>query len=279
MGGLTSGFINGNVENYADGNNQFGFTPTKKNPSIFGKVAYDKTFSSDFRFRLSASVYNNSNIQRNTLFAGDRTGSHYFLAMEPALQNASTATTAANQFTSGRFNPQMSNRVTAIMINPFIKFKGLEIFGAYENLSGGVYGDTLQDPQRVASWEKRSFNQLSVEGVYRFFPEEQAFVGARYTSVTGQPGLKDDKGTPSTSDDVFRRNEAGDDFMTVSVNRLAFSAGWFPTKNLLLKGEYVIQNFGDPGSDDFQSDKDFPVGDYRHKGKFSGFMIQAVVGF
>jgi hypothetical protein len=37
---------------------------------------------------------------------------------------------------------------------------------------------------------------------------------------------------------------------------------------MLLKGEYVVQNF-----------TDFPKADYRYKGKFSGFMIQAVIGF
>jgi hypothetical protein len=56
--------------------------------------------------------------------------------------------------------------------------------------------------------------------------------------------------------------------LEVSVNRFALAAGWFPTKNLLLKGEIVSQTFND-----------FPTTDYRNEGKFSGFMIQAVVGF
>ncbi|MBL7829267.1 MAG: hypothetical protein JNJ57_21710, partial [Saprospiraceae bacterium] len=136
MVGMSSGFINGNVENYAEANNNFGVVPTKKTPSIFAKVAYDKMFNDDLRFRLSASIYNNPNIQRNTMYAGDRTGSHYFLAMEPALQSNGPATAQGSQFTSGRFNPNLSNRVQAIMINPFIKFKGLEVFGSYEILSG-----------------------------------------------------------------------------------------------------------------------------------------------
>ena len=272
MVGMSSGFINGNVEAYADANNSFGVVPTKKTPSIFAKVAYDKTFD-DFRIRLSASLYNNSNIQRNTLYAGDRTGSHYFLAMEPALQvtNAGgglvnyTATAQGSQFTSGRFNPNVANRVQAIMINPFIKFKGLEVFGSYEIVNGGVYGDTLNRTGR-ATWEKRSFNQYSVEGAYRFLANEQLYVGARYIGVTGEP-------------DGNAYKAANGDRIKVTMNRLAFAAGWFPTKNLLLKGEYVIQNYGDTGSDDYVADKDFPTTDYRFKGKFSGFMVQAVVGF
>lgn len=98
MVGMSSGFINGNVENYPEANNAAG-VPTKKSPSVFAKLAYDKQISTDLRFRLSASLYNNSNIARNTLYAGDRTGSHYFLAMEPAVQASGAATSQSSQFT------------------------------------------------------------------------------------------------------------------------------------------------------------------------------------
>ena len=251
MVGMTSGFINGNVENYAEANNSSGVVPTKKSPSIFAKVAYDKAFN-DLRFRLSASIYNNNNIQRNTLYAGDRTGSHYFLAMEPALQSNGTATAQGTQFTSGRFNPDMPNRITAIMVNPFMKWKGLELFGSYEILQGSNYAD-VSGPADRKVWEKRNFTQYSLEGVYRFLPREQVYVGGRFTNVTGEPrGVLDTDGNQ----------------LEVTVNRLALAAGWFPTKNMLLKGEYVVQNF-----------KDFPTTDYRNEGKFSGFVIEAVIGF
>ena len=238
------------MENYADANNSSGAVPTKKSPSIFAKVAYDKTFS-DLRFRLSASIYTNSNIQRNTLYAGDRTGSHYFLAMEPALTNG-VATAQGSQFTSGRFNPDVPNRVQAIMINPFIKFKGLEIFGSYEIINGSNYGD-VSGPVERRVWEKRNFTQYSIEGAYRFLPREQVYVAARYIGMTGEPrGVVDANGTQ----------------LEVKIDRMAIAAGWFPTKNMLLKGEYVVQNF-----------KDFPTTDYRNEGKFSGFVIEAVIGF
>jgi hypothetical protein len=249
MVGMTSGFINGNVNNYPEAVNSSGVVPTKKSPSIFAKVAYDKTFT-DLRFRLSASLYNNSNIQRNTLYAGDRTGSHYFLAMEPAVQSNGAGTSQSSQFTSGRFNPDVPNRIQAIMINPFVKYKGLEIFGSYEIINGSNYADV--NAART-EWEKRNFTQYSGEALYRFLANEQLYVGARYTAMTGEPrGFRDANG----------------DQMEVTIDRLAFAAGWFPTKNLLLKGEYVMQNF-----------TDFPTTDYRNEGKFSGFMIQAVIGF
>ncbi len=251
MVGMSSGFINGNIENYPEANNASGAVPTKKTPSITAKLAYDKTFD-DLRFRLSASFYNNANSARNTLYAGDRTGSHYFLAMEPALQANGSATAASAQFSSGRFNPDLPNRIQAIMINPFVKYKGLEIFGSYEIMNGSNYAD-VSGPVERRVWEKRNFSQYSIEGVYRFLAREQLYLGARYIGAKGEPrGMLD----------------ANSNQLTVSMDRLAIAAGWFPTKNMLLKAEYMIQNYND-----------FPTTDYRNEGKFNGFVIEAVIGF
>jgi hypothetical protein len=54
----------------------------------------------------------------------------------------------------------------------------------------------------------------------------------------------------------------------VSLNRLAFAGGCLLTRNIMLKGEYVIQQY-----------KDFPVADFRAGGKFNGYVIEATVGF
>jgi hypothetical protein len=54
----------------------------------------------------------------------------------------------------------------------------------------------------------------------------------------------------------------------VTVDRIVGSAGWFITRNVLLKGEYVEQKY-----------RDFPAGDIRNDGKFSGYVIAATVGF
>ena len=237
MVGLTSGLINGNINYYPDVAEGAAKEPTKKNPSVYFKLAYDKQLNDDLRVRLSASMYNNNSIQRNTLYAGDRTGSHYFLIMEPALQSNGTATSQSAQFTSGRFNPGINNKINTIMINPFIKFKGLELFGVIETLKGKNYNEE----------DDRKFNQVSGEAVYRIGAKENVFVAGRYTQMSGRPqGFTND----------------------VSIDRLTFSAGWFPTRNLLLKGEYVNQNFND-----------FPTTDYRNEGNFNGVMVQAVVGF
>ncbi|MFT3751460.1 MAG: hypothetical protein QM800_00735 [Paludibacter sp.] len=54
----------------------------------------------------------------------------------------------------------------------------------------------------------------------------------------------------------------------VSIDRLAISAGWFITKNVMAKIEYTNQNYGG-----------FLYNDIRSKGNFNGFVAQAVVGF
>lgn len=234
MGGMTAGLISGDVRDYGSGNKQ---------PSIYGKLAYDDQVNEDLRIRLSASVYMNSNSPRNTLYGGDRTGSRFYYAMEPLnyvdarAGNALTSTSTANRFTSGRLDPGFSNEITTFMINPFIKFKGLEFFGTYEMSSG----------QRSTETDKRDFTQLSAELVYRFLAREQLFVGARYNTVSGRlQGFADD----------------------ISIDRYELAAGWFPTKNLLLKGAYVNQTYND-----------FPSSNLFHGGEFKGVMIEAVVGF
>lgn len=241
MVGLTNGLIRNNIRNYKD-NPLYGTNKadsiTTKSPSILAKLAYDNQFNDKFRFRLSTSLYHNSSSPSLTLYSGDRTGSNYFGVMEAAAWANSTA-----DFTSGRFNPGFSNSITAFCINPFIKYQGLEFFGTYEITSG----KTVNEDPDADGFEKRNMTQLSAELIYRFLPNEQLFAGLKYNTVSA---------------DLIGYTDP------VTINRIAFGAGWFPVKNLLLKGEYVQQTF-----DGFKGT------DIRHEGKFNGVVIQAVVGF
>lgn len=241
MGGVTGGIINGDVkEAYTyDGKVQ------KKNPSFLAKAGYDSQISDDLRVRLTASMYINTGTTKNTLYAGDRTGSRYYMVVEPERTvsgGAFVASSTSTNFTSGQINPGFTNKVTAISINPFVKFNGLEFFGTYE-LAKGVESatSTVPDPKT------RQFTQMAGEVVYRFLKREQLFVGARYNTVKGRLiGYTDD----------------------ISINRLQLSAGWYTTKNMLVKVEYVTQKYND-----------FLSTDYRNGGKFSGLMLEAAIGF
>lgn len=238
MLGMNGGLISGDVKEalYPTGHPKAGDV-LKKSPSIYAKAGYDSRINDDLRLRLTASIYTNAGTTRNTLYAGDRTGSRYYMVVE-----GETATTSGN-FTSGQINPAFQHKVTAISVNPFVKFKGIEVFGTYEMASG-----IKQLTGAAPNPDSRSFTQLAGEVVYRFFPREQVFVGARYNKVSGTM----DAATP----------------YDISIDRIQIAAGWFATKNMLVKLEYVTQNY-----------KDFASTDIRNGAKFSGIMLEAAIGF
>jgi hypothetical protein len=234
MLGITNGMIKGNIDSTyptaADPN-------TSRNPSIYLKAGIDKKLNENVRVRLSGSFYTNSSQAGSglTLYGGDRTGSNYQNVMEKGAPGALPASTAAAF--SGRFNPGFSKKISATMINAFVKVYGFEFFGTYEGSKGRTKTETAD----------RKATQLAAEGVYRFGKDENLFIGARYNTVTARlAGYTND----------------------VKVDRTAFAAGWFMTKNVLLKAEIVNQKY-----------TDFVNTDYRAGGKFNGYVIEAIVGF
>jgi hypothetical protein len=56
--------------------------------------------------------------------------------------------------------------------------------------------------------------------------------------------------------------------LEVSVDRIQVGGGWFVTKNVLAKLEYVSQNYNDYASTSI----------FR-EGRFNGLMIEGVIGF
>lgn len=230
MMGVTNGLIKGNVDSvkYTDQDKV-----QHKNPSVYFKGAFDRQLADNVRVRLAASYYHNRSAGNNgnTLYGGDRTGSNYFMVLEPASGSYST-----NAF-SGRLNPGFTKKIDAVQFNAFVKIYGVEVFGTYEKARGRSNAET---------WS-RKMNQFAIDGIYRFGQNENLFVGGRYNYVKGR--LQDID------------NE-------VTVERLVGSAGWFVTRNVMIKGEYVTQKYFD-----------FPSNDIRNEGKFNGYMIAASVGF
>jgi hypothetical protein len=134
------------------------------------------------------------------------------------------------------------------MFNGFLKARGLEIFGTLETASGRTAKETSD----------RKMNQYALDGVYRFGKTENLFLGVRYDVVSAR--LANNAAGTGAGSITY----TGD----VNLNRVAFAGGWFITKNILLKAEYVDQTY-----------KKFPVEDYRAGGKFNGYVVEAVVGF
>ncbi len=221
MVGATNGKLNQSVAN-----------PSANGVSWLGKIGYDnEQFAApdDLRFRLTGSVYHTSQVPNSFLYGADRAGSRYYLVMEEV------GASPVGQFTSGRYNPNFGNEVTAVMINPFLKYGGLEFFGTYE-MASGLRGDGPE----------RDFTQLAGELIYRFGPTENFYVGGRYNTVSG--------------DDVSG--------VEIDINRLQIAGGWFLTKNVLTKIEYVNQDYNG-----FRSNSRF------HEGNFNGLMVEAAISF
>jgi hypothetical protein len=201
-------------------------------PAFHGKIGFDRQINKDLRFRITGSVYADKSAAGNTLFFGDRTGSHYFLVME------NTAANPVDNAWSGRYNPQYSEQVTTFIINPFVKYKGLEFFGTYEKARGRM----------ITEENMRTTDQYAADLIYRFPAQNEHFwIGARVNSVNAT--------LPAVTNDV-------------TMTRVAASAGWFLTKNIALKGEYVTQSYNN-----------FATTDIRSGGKFNGVMMEATIGF
>lgn len=230
----SNGLINGGVQAPLLPGTTTGQT-YKRNPSLIGKLAYDKQFDENFRLRLAGSVFHNSSSGRSTLYAGDRTGSNYWFAMEAA--NA----TAKDNFTSGRISPNFTNQITALQFNTLVRAYGFELFGTFENAQGRTINE------KVANTPKRKVNQFAIDGIYRIGAKENVFLGVRYNQVKGEL-------VNATTEQT--------------IDRVAFGAGWFLTKNVLLKGEYVNQNY-----------KGYATGNILNGGNFKGVVVEAVVGF
>jgi len=201
-------------------------------PSLYGKIGYDTQVNPDLRVRLTGSFYRNPGSEAVRLYGGDLAGARYY-----NVEGTGTTTGRFNpDFTVSAFAPggPIGGEATSFMINPFIKFQGLEFFGLFERTSG----------QRATETDSRSFNHYGAELLYRFGANENFYIGGRYNLVEGE---------------LANGNE-------IEIERINIGGGWFLTKNVLTKVEYVNQT------------RDGFTGPLEGAG-FSGLMLEAVISF
>ncbi|MCC5904581.1 MAG: hypothetical protein JJU13_00110 [Balneolaceae bacterium] len=200
MVGLTNGKLNQSTKEAA----------VNTRASFIGKLGFDRQINPDLRFRLTGSLYTTGQAAGLNLYTGDRAGARYYDIFE-------------DNRMSGRVGPDFSiqgvgGEMTAFMINPFIKYQGLEFFGVFENASGNALNG---EPSRT-------YNQYGAELLYRFGANENIYLGGRYNLVKGE-------------------QRAGND---IEVERFNIGGGWFLTNNVLAKIEYVNQTYdGYPAGD------------------------------
>lgn len=203
-----------------------------KGAALYGKLGYDKQINDDLRVRVTGSFYTSTKKStRDYMFGGDRAGSRYY----DVLNLKGVKSDAANDF-SGRFNPGFKYQ-TLFVVNPFVKFQGVEFFGVFETATNGD------------SKAGGAFTQLGAELLYRFGGTEQYFIGGRYNSVSGESA----KGAE-----------------TKDISRVNVGGGWFMTKNIVTKVEYVSQSYDGDG---FLTDKTL------NGAEFSGVVVEAAISF
>ena len=230
--GISNGKLNQSVINTATTDNK---------PSFYGKLGYDNQLNEDLRVRLTGSVYTNHGTSTGTsLYGGDRAGSRYYHVLR-TVPDANGVVQFADF--DGRYNAKFT-KLTAFQINPFLKFKGLEVFGVYEVADGSE--DILQSGSVVST--AGDFTQIAGELLYRFGSKEQFYLGGRYNTISGK-----------------QREDATSD---MRINRLNVAAGWYLTRNILTKIEYVDQEYAG----------DAWTGRFAGAG-FNGVMLEAVIGF
>ena len=230
--GLTNGKLNQNVVVNENSDNK---------PSFYGKLGFDRQLNDDLRVRLTGSWYINNGTTTGTwLYGGDRAGSRYYYVLHSLADPESGAAAQGGSF-DGRYNARFT-KITALQVNPFIKYGGLEFFGIYELANGN---NEFTQPQAD---KEGSFTQLAGELLYRFGADEQFYIGGRYNTVNG------------------KMRESGTD--NLDISRINVGAGWFITRNVLTKIEYVKQNYnGDAWTGRFAG------------AEFSGINLEAVIGF
>lgn len=247
VAGVTNGKLNSNI---VAGTPFEGASNGKHRPAFLGKLGYDKQFTDDLRARLTGSVYYTAGSLGQTLFGGDRAGSHYFGVMEYLPPSAST-------FTSGRVNPGFGDKVTTLMGNLFVKYRGFEWFSTVERAQGRARDEITGE---------RTANQLATDLVFRFGSNENFWVGARYNVLAAT--MPATRAVAAVATPVTTAVSALPPY-DVTVDRMAISAGWFITNNVMAKLEYVNQNYDYANA---------PQSIFNG-GNFNGFVMEAVIGF
>lgn len=139
------------------------------------KVGCDKQINDKLRVRATVSGYHVPDGHSGSyLYDGDRAGARYYNVMDYWFINDDGERESTDNFRSGRWSPgSQQTKMNNIMVNLFIKFGGLEVFGLFEN-SKGIRREVDQH-----------FTQYAVQPIYRI---GSFYGGVRYNSVIDNDG-------------------------------------------------------------------------------------------
>lgn len=197
--------------------------------AFFTKLGYDSQVTEDLRLRLTGSLYTSTDGGTVDYLYNGDRGGAKYYNVLEGQNDENPSDFLP------RFNPGFPYQ-TAIQFNPFVKLKGLEFFGILEFVNNGnddIGGD---------------FTQYAAQLLYRFGAGEDLYLGARYNLVDGK---------------------AFDGAASQEITRLNFGGGWYLTRNILTKVEYVTSTYKGDGFNDTKF----------NGAEFDGFVIEALISF
>lgn len=228
MGALSNGTLKPGLAGYSASGGYTAYD-TFKELAFYWKAGYDKQLSDDLRLRLTLSGYHAPKHHFGSLYYGDRAGSRYYLIMNRATNSANDVDITKNHL-SGSWGPGLTNKDNSIMVNLFSQFKGLELFGTFETFKG-----------TSLSGAEIEYAQYAGEGIYRFGGKDQFYGGLRYNKAWNQ--------------------------LDQSISRLQIGAGWKMVESVIVKLEYVNQQYNDF------------ISAYGAEAGFKGIMFEAGISF
>jgi hypothetical protein len=229
MGAVTSGTLNPALVGYNSSSQKYTPYNIGKELAFYWKAGYDKQINDDLRIRATLSGYHASNNHFGSLYLGDRTGSRYYLVMN-RVNNSPDDVDPSKNHLSGNWGPGFTDRDNSLMVNLFTKYRGIEFFGTYETVKGTpAFGGA-----------EFTYSQYGLESLFHFGKDKKFFGGARYN---------------------YTKNNTND-----SVERVQIVCGWLLTPNVLIKAEYVDQDYNN-----------FII--YGDNAGFNGIMIESTVSF
>lgn len=229
MAALSGGALKPELVTYSSYSDTYEDHNMGKELAFYWKAGFDKELSETARLRATISGYHNSQHHFGSLYSGDRTGSRYYLVMKEQTGSSDDVDPASGH-TTGRWGPGFTDENNAFMFNLFGKLGGFELFGTYETTSGtSAFGGA-----------EYNFDQVAIEGIYRFGKEDNFFTAARFNNVSNDNDM--------------------------SVDRMQLGAGWHMTSNIVTKLEYVDQNYND-------------FDNYGNDAGFNGVMVEAGISF
>lgn len=184
---------------------------TSNTYAYYGKVGFDHQYNDDWRLRITESVYNVANVNRQDLYMGDKAGNVIRNVYGTGNTNVMSSgwDPTRNYTSSGAYT--VAPDLFASKTNLFLKYKDTEFYGMYEIIDAD---DVRHQSIKV--------NHYAFDIVQRFY-NDKFWAALRYENA------------------VQKYADYASDFGDSELKQYQAALGWFLSKNAVAKLEYIKQ--------------------------------------